>query len=111
MSCFFGIIGVAIIWPASAYFVFGFLGWLGLRTQEKINRWIKKPNDWLDKKVPILKFKNTKPISKNFPNIIENIFIKSPLRFIVTLPIILPIGAIFFAIAVYAVVGVNFCFK
>ena len=46
MGCFFGIIGVAIIWPASGYFLLGMFGWLGLRTQEKIVRGIKKTNDW-----------------------------------------------------------------
>ena len=111
MHCFFGIIGVAIIWPASGYFLLGMLGWLGLRTQEKILRWLKKPNDWLDKKIPILKFKNTKPISKNFPNIIENIFIKFPLRLIVTLPITLSITAIFLAITFYAVMGTGSCWS
>jgi len=111
MHCLFGIIGVAIIWPASGYFLLGMLGWLGLKIQEKILRWLKKPNDWLDKKIPILKFKNTKPFSKNFPNIIENIFIKFPLRLIVTLPIILSITAIFLAITFYAVMGMFSCWS
>ena len=110
MSCFFGIIGVVIIWPASGYFLLGMLGWLGLRTQENLLKWFKKPNDWLDKKIPILKFKNTKPISKNYSNIIENIFIKFPLRIIVTLPITLAITAVFLAITFYSVIGAGSCF-
>ena len=77
MGCFFGIIGVAIIWPASGYFLLGMFGWLGLRTQEKILRRIKKTNDWEEQKIPYLKFKKIKPVSKNFLNIFENIIIKA----------------------------------
>mgnify|MGYP003638705785 CR=1 FL=1 len=74
MGCFFGIIGVAIIWPASGYFLLCMFGWLGLKRQEKLLNWFKIPNYWLDKKIPFLKFKNSKPISNNFGNIIENHF-------------------------------------
>ena len=110
MNCFLGIIGVAIIWPLSGYFLFCMFGWLGLKRQEKLLIWFKKPNDWLYKKIPILKFKNTKPISKNYSNIIENIFIKFPLRIIVTLPITLAITAVFLAITFYSVIGAGSCF-
>ena len=109
MNCFLGIIGVAIIWPLSGYFLLCMFGWLGLKRQEKLVKWFKKPNDWVDKKIPFLKFKNTKPISKNFPNIIENIFIKFPLRIIVTLPITLAITAVFLAITFYSVIGAGSC--
>ena len=104
MGCFFGIIGVAIIWPASGYLLLGTLGWLGSGAQQKINNLIMKPNHWLEKKIPFLKFKNSKPISNNFGNIIENIFIKFPLRIIVTLPITLAITAVFLAISFYSVI-------
>ena len=106
MGCFFGIIGVAIIWPASGYFLLGMFGWLGLRTQEKIVRGIKKTNDWLDQKIPYIKFKNTKPISKNVLNIFENIIIKLPLRLITTLPIVF-IGIV---LAYYSIWGASSCF-
>jgi hypothetical protein len=110
MGCFFGIIGVAIIWPASGYLLLGTLGWLGSGAQQKINNLIMKPNHWLEKKIPFLKFKNSKPISNNFGNIIENIFIKFPLRIIVTLPITLAITAVFLAISFYSVIGAGSCF-
>ena len=106
MGCFFGRIGVAIIWPASGYFLLGMFGWLGLRTQEKILRGIKKANDWLDQKIPYIKFKNTKPISKNVLNIFENIIIKLPLRLIITLPITF-IG---FVLAYYSIMSASSCF-
>ena len=111
MGCFFGIIGVAIIWPASGYFLLGTLGWLGSGAQQKINNLIMKPNHWLEKKIPFLKFKNTKPVSKNFSNILENIFIKFTLRLIVALPAGLLISGIFLAIAFYATIGTFSCFQ
>ena len=110
MNCFLGIIGVAIIWPLSGYFLLCMFGWLGLKRQEKLLNWLKIPNYWLDKKIPFLKFKNSKPISNNFGNIIENIFIKFPLRMIVTLPITLAITAVFLAITFYSVMGAGSCF-
>ena len=106
MGCFFGIIGVAIIWPASGYFLICMLGWLGLKKQEKLTHWMQIPHHWLDKKIPFLKFKNTKPISKNFPNIIENIIIKLPLKLIITLPIAF-IGIV---LAYYSIWGASSCF-
>ena len=106
MGCFFGIIGFSIIWPASGYFLLGMFGWLGLRTQEKIVRGIKKTNDWLDQKIPYLKLKKTKPVSKNVLNIFENIIIKLPLRLITTLPIVF-IGIV---LAYYSIWGASSCF-
>ena len=111
MNCFLGIIGVAIIWPVSAYYLLGMLGWLGLKIQKKVRNLILKPNHWLEKKIPILKFKNTKPISKNFPNIIENIFIKLPLRLVAILPVILLVGTIFLGITFYAQMGMFSCWS
>ena len=109
MNCFLGIIGVAIIWPLSGYFLLCMFGWLGLKRQEKLVKWFKKPNDWLDQKIPYLKFKKTKPVSKNVLNIFENIIIKFPLRIIVTLPITLAITAVFLAITFYSVIGAGSC--
>jgi len=110
MNCFLGIIGMAIIWPASGYFLLGMLGWLGLRTQEKLLSLMKKPNDWLDQKIPYIKYKNIKPVSKNFSNILENIVIKLPLRLIITLPVILLIIGIGFVLAFYSILGAGSCF-
>ena len=110
MNCFLGIIGMALIWPASGYFLLGMLGWLGLRTQEKLLSLMKKPNDWLDQKIPYIKYKNIKPVSKNFSNILENIVIKLPLRLIITLPVILLIIGIGFALTFYSILGAGSCF-
>ena len=111
MGCFFGIIGVAIIWPVAGYFLLGTLGWLGSGAQQKINNLIMKPNHWLEKKIPFLKFKNTKPVSKNFSSILENIFIKFTLRLIVGLPVVLLILGIFLGITFYATIGTFSCFQ
>ena len=83
---------------------------IAVHTHPKLLNWFKIPNYWLDKKIPFLKFKNSKPISNNFGNIIENIFIKFPLRIIVTLPITLAITAVFLAITFYSVIGAGSCF-
>ena len=111
MICFFSIIVIAIYLPLSGYFFLCMLGWLGLEKQAKFQHWVKIPHDWVDKKIPFLKFKNTKPISKNFPNIIENIFIKFPLNFLIKVPIVLLISAIFIAIYFYAIIGVGSCWE
>ena len=110
MKCFFGLLGVAIIWPLSGYYFLGLVGWLGTYRQQKIMHLLKKPHDWIDKRIPYLKFKNTKPISNNLFNIIENILIKFPLRLIITLPIIIILSIIGLAIMLYAVVGAGSCF-
>ena len=109
MGCFFGTIGVIIIWPASAYFLLGFLGWLGTSTQTKLQRLFNKPNDWLDKKIPIIKFKNVKPLLKNIPNLIYNICIMFPLRLIITLSVTLSIGGIWVVLAFYSQWGLRTC--
>jgi len=111
MSCFFGIIGVAILWPASGYYLLGILGWLGLRTQEKLLSLMIKPNAWLEQKIPYIKYKNIKPISKNFPNIVENTFIKLPLRLIIYLPVSLLILGIGGALAFFSIIGTGSCFQ
>ena len=106
MGCFFGIIGFSIIWPASGYFLLGIIGLLGLRRQGKLLSLIQRQSDWLDQKIPYIKFKNTKPISKNVLNIFENIIIKLPLRLIITLPITF-IG---FVLAYYSIMSASSCF-
>jgi|TARA_B100001964_G_C13792879_1_gene405288 hypothetical protein len=97
VTCFIGVIFIIIVWSASGFFLLVFVGWLGEARRLYWNEKLLGPlNRWIDKTFPVMRFKNYKPIFENLPNLLYNIIVAFPLRFILTSPLsILLMAAMF----------------
>lgn len=106
MVCILSTIAGLIIWPGSAYLMLAFMGWLGHNQRMKIYNYIHRFNDYADELIPIIKFRNVKPLHKNIKNLLINI-----LKFLFRLMIVLVLAGIFFVILYFTYTGLDKCYS
>tara|TARA_A100001015_G_C14460386_1_gene507709 strand:- start:152 stop:484 length:333 start_codon:yes stop_codon:yes gene_type:complete len=105
MVCTLSTIGGLIIWPGSIYLALAFMGWLGYNQQRKIYSLIDSFNNYTDELMPIMKFRNIKPLHKNIKNIFINILV-FPFRFLFGLVL----GGALLVLTYYVYLGLAMCY-
>ena len=117
ITCFLSTLSALIIWPGSAYLIFGALGWLGESNRQKVLIYLNKFFLLQTKyavsfynRFSFLKFRNMSPFHKNIKNLIINFFL-----LIIRLILGILVGVLYLCVGLviifYTIKGLSICYQ